>query len=299
MPRTRIDVDTRALLRWIHECNNYTPEPFVDWVIESVVVGAIHRSRLELLRQHPDTFQVFDDRVILHPALDTPDARSDALEKVLRRWHEQGVFSGWRDERYAVAPIFGAEPLLALERSAAGLLGIRQYGVHINGIAWEGGQPHMWVARRSEHKPEYPGRLDHLAAGGLAVGISASETVTRECLEEAGIPLALSAQARPAGLVSYRRVRGRVSGQAVAFVYDLELPATFRPQNNDGEVAEFYLWPIEQVIETVTQTDEFKTNCNLVIIDWLVRHGYLCPEDPYYVDIVHGLHGLAHDVPKT
>jgi 8-oxo-dGTP pyrophosphatase MutT (NUDIX family) len=292
---TPIDVDARALLRWIHECNNYTPEPFVDWVVEGAVVGAIHKGRLELLRQHPETFQVLDGRVVLHPRLDTPDTRTAAVEQVLRGWHEQGVFSGWRGERYAVAPTFGAEPLLAVERSAAGLFGFRQYGVHINGITQVDGEPHMWVARRSDRKPEYPGRLDHLVAGGLAVGMSASVTVSRECREEANIPTDLSAQARPAGLVSYHRVRGQVSGQVVLFVYDLELPATFRPQNNDGEVAEFYLWPVERVIETVTQTDEFKTNCNLVITDWLVRHGYLCPDDPLYVEIVHGLRGLARN----
>ena len=50
--------------------------------------------------------------------------------------------------------------------------------------------------------------------------------------------------------------------------------------------------PGEQVIEVVTQTREFKANCNLVIIDWLVRHGYVCPDDPHYVEIAHGLRGL-------
>ena len=287
----RPPIDTHALLHWIVECNNYTPEPFVDWVIEDTVVGAIHKERLGLVRQHPETFQVLDDRVILHPRLDTPDARTDAVEQVLKSWHAQGLFSGWRGERYAVSAMFGAMPYLAIERSAAGLLGIRQYGVHINGTTWKDGQPFMWVARRSAQKPEYPGRLDHLAAGGLAAGRSASGTVTQECREEANIPEDLSARARPAGLVSYHGARGHNSGQVALFVYDLELPATFLPQNNDGEVGEFYLWPVEQVVELVTQTREFKTNCNLVIIDWLVRHGYVCPDDPHYVEIAHGLRG--------
>jgi len=33
----------------------------------------------------------------------------------------------------------------------------------------------------------------------------------------------------------------------------------------------------------------FKPNCDLVIIDFLVRWGYITPEDRDYIDIVKGL----------
>lgn len=33
----------------------------------------------------------------------------------------------------------------------------------------------------------------------------------------------------------------------IQFVYDLKLPETFQPINSDGEVAEFYCWPIDKV----------------------------------------------------
>jgi hypothetical protein len=71
--------------------------------------------------------------------------------------------------------------------------------------------------------------------------------------------------------------------------YDLELPADFHPRCNDGEVETFYLWPVEQVMETVRDTEEFKPNCNLVIIDFLVRHGYLDQDAPDYLEIIQGL----------
>ena len=74
------------------------------------------------------------------------------------------------------------------------------------------------------------------------------------------------------------------------FAFDLELPADFVPQNADGEVAAFDLWPIERVAQTVRETSEFKFNCNLVIIDFLVRFGLIAPEDADYLDIVEGLH---------
>ena len=34
----------------------------------------------------------------------------------------------------------------------------------------------------------------------------------------------------------------------VEFVYDLELPEDFKPSIGDGEVEEFFCWPIEKVI---------------------------------------------------
>ena len=77
----------------------------------------------------------------------------------------------------------------------------------------------------------------------------------------------------------------------VLFNYDLELPPDFRPVNADGEIAEFYLWPIERVIETVRNSGEFKFNCALVVIDFLVRHGLIFPDHPDYEEILRGLHG--------
>jgi len=56
-----------------------------------------------------------------------------------------------------------------------------------------------------------------------------------------------------------------------------------------GEIESFALWPIERVARTVAETREFKDNCNLVIIDFLIRHGLIQPDDPDYVALVSGL----------
>jgi hypothetical protein len=61
------------------------------------------------------------------------------------------------------------------------------------------------------------------------------------------------------------------------------------PQNKDGEVAHFMLWPLGKVARLVRDTEDFKFNVNLVIIDFLIRHGYLKPEEPDYPDIAIGL----------
>ncbi|KAL0917949.1 hypothetical protein M5K25_013058 [Dendrobium thyrsiflorum] len=48
---------------------------------------------------------------------------------------------------------------------------LQAYGVHMNGYVGKSGQKFLWVAKRSDLKPTYPGRLDHLVAGGLGLGL--------------------------------------------------------------------------------------------------------------------------------
>ncbi|MDQ6965518.1 MAG: hypothetical protein Q9M23_01175, partial [Mariprofundaceae bacterium] len=72
----------------------------------------------------------------------------------------------------------------------------------------------------------------------------------------------------------------------------LTLPSTFKPACNDGEVAEFFLWPLDEVARVVRETDEFKPNCNLVVIDFLLRHGLIGTEHPEYKELSSGLQSL-------
>jgi hypothetical protein len=79
----------------------------------------------------------------------------------------QGMFSGWRNELYPVTAAFDAQPALLLERAAAAHFGIRAYGVHVNGyVVAADGSKKLWVARRSATKQTWPGKLDHIVAGG-------------------------------------------------------------------------------------------------------------------------------------
>ncbi len=57
----------------------------------------------------------------------------------------------------------------------------------------------------------------------------------------------------------------------------------------DGEVESFMRLPIAEVADLVANTDEFKDNCNLVIIDFLIRHGHIVPEQPGYLALLAGM----------
>jgi hypothetical protein len=47
--------------------------------------------------------------------------------------------------------------------------------------------------------------------------------------------------------------------------------------------------PIADVIDRVAATKDFKFNVALVNIDFMVRHGFVTPDDPDYLEIVAGL----------
>ncbi len=56
---------------------------------------------------------------------------------------------------------------MQIERAAATQFGVKAYGVHVNGYVESPSRGLcLWVARRSRDKPTWPGKLDHIAAGG-------------------------------------------------------------------------------------------------------------------------------------
>ena len=140
--------------------------------------------------------------------------------------------------------------------------------------------------------------LDNTVAGGIATGEEPFESLVREAEEEASLPGEfVRQQATYHGAVTYTYIReGRAGGESgmiqpeCQHVYDLELPTDVVPKPNDSEVEEFYLWTVEEVREHMAK-GEFKPNCALVVIDFLVRRGILTEENEGdYEEIKRRLH---------
>jgi 8-oxo-dGTP pyrophosphatase MutT (NUDIX family) len=263
------------------------------FVVAGEPVGWITDAFAAVLARWPDVFLVEDRRLTLRPDVEAggPPARSRAVAAVLRRLRDEGVVTGWRDEQYPVGLGWGRAPLMTMERAAVPCFGVGGYGVHMNGFCRPDRGLHLWVAKRSATKATDPGKLDQLVAGGQPAGMGLIDNLVKECEEEAGIPAELAVRARPAGVVTYALSTTQGFRPDVLFVFDLELPPDFRPRNADGEVEAFYLWPVERVAEVVRSSDAFKFNCALVVIDFLIRHGVISPEEPDYAAIVAGLRG--------
>ena len=281
--------DLRPLLRWVQRCHNYQLNQFRPFYVAGYKVGWIRPEDLPLFEQSPELFAVESERVVLLGEPSSPKERSAQLDAVLRQWRDQGHITGWRDEHYLISNDEGT-PLFSVERSATALLGVLNLGVHLNGFLKRTDGIWLWMARRARNRPRYPGKLDQMVAGGMTAYQSPQQVMKRECQEEAGVPMTLAETLKSVGLVTlcHHNSKGQLRRE-ILYTYDLELPETFQPCNQDGEVEEFQLMPIGEVVRLVAETDEIKTNCNLVVLDFLVRHGVLHADQAYYAELVEGL----------
>ncbi len=300
------------MLYRIRECNDVphdVKDNLKDFVVGKEKVGKVTEKVASLLcASTPDgrdaVFKINDSDgslTLTGAAGDTVEQRSDAVMCVMQNLRSQGVITGWRDELYPLSKGFYDEPLLFVERASAPFLGMQQYGVHINGIVKVNKEEKMWIARRSKTKSKYPGMLDHIVAGGQPAGLSLMENVLKECAEEAGISEDITLDGIHAvGAVSYEQFEASnndaydgVISRSLLFNYDLYLPDDFLPKVVDGEVEDFFLWTVDDIMESMKREyeDPIKPNCYLVIIDYLLRKGYLSPEIPGYLDVLRELRG--------
>jgi 8-oxo-dGTP pyrophosphatase MutT (NUDIX family) len=199
-----------------------------------------------------------------------------ALPALAWRLAEAGHFR-WRGEAFDVrAEGDWAGPVLStIDRGALPLFGIAAQGVHVNGLVQRADGLHLWVARRSAAKALDPGKLDHLVAGGIGAGMSALETVVKEAWEEAGMAPGLAARACPAAFIGYDMVREEGLRRDRLHCFDLDVPEDFQPVARDGEVEAFVLWPMGEVLAVMRSSNDFKFNVNLVLIDLMMRKGFI------------------------
>lgn len=298
----------RALTAKVADLNSALTNPeraagALPFVVDDVPLGLVLPEVADALAAHCGAaFVVSPDRVGLTAAVEgrDPAGRTEAVNAALLELREAGLVKGWRDENYRCCASFDTPPALDVERSVASNLGVRAYGVHVNGYVPATGK--IWVARRSPQKPTYPGMLDNVVAGGLTAGLLPSACVVKECFEEAGVPEALALEARPAGVLSYCQYTadgggggGKLPGvkQDTLFVYDLPLPEDFVPVPVDGEVEGFQTMTFDEVAHSIASSDEWKPNCAGVVVDFLVRRGHLSPDEAGYCGLLTELRRAA------
>lgn len=142
-------------------------------------------------------------------------------------------------------------------------------------------------------------------AGGITYQYSTKETVVKECDEEASIPPSIADKAINAGIVSYYTYTENGLQPETQYVFDLEIPIDFQPTPKDGEVECFYLWSMDEAciinhplhckysnrerwqVQRSILNNEWKPNCALVAIDFMIRHGIITADnEPDYIDII-------------
>ena len=253
-------------LRHIRACNNAVlPGARIEFRLGAIPVGWVKPALAAVLAEFP-AIVVTADAVTLTVPADLPAIAS----AVASRGHGRH-----RGEVFDVRAMPGGAVLSTIDRGALPAFGIMAEGIHVNGLVRRPGGLHVWVAKRAADKALDPGKLDHIVAGGIPAGMTPLATLVKEAAEEAAIPAALAATARLVGTVSYAMDRTEGLRRDVLHCYDLDLPEDFVPAPTDGEVESFSLWPIRRVLETVRDTEDFKFNVNLVLINLFTREGLL------------------------
>ena len=207
-----------------------------------------------------------------------PAGRAAELSSIAESLSRLGLFH-WRGEAFDVRSREDRPAITTIDRGAVPSFGITSRGVHCNGLVRRPDGLHLWVARRAASKLLDPGKLDHIVAGGISAGMDPWDTLLKEAGEEAAVPRALAAQARPVAKLRYDMERAEGLRRDLIYCYDLDLPEGFIPRPTDGEVEAFELWPIGQAVEAVRDGDRFKFNVTIVLIDLFLRLGLVSPAE--------------------
>lgn len=278
-----------GFLRHVQACNDHDLSAFRPFHVGGIQVGHVRTSLRDLLLKLGPPFVAQEDGIGLHPSLTDPAERTQALDLALQQLVTARLLPRPRREMYAVSEGWGRPALMNIDRAYVPYFGITAYGLHVNGYVRRPDGLYLWVARRALDRAVAPGQYDNLVAGGQPAGLSLSENLIKEAGEEASLPPDLALQAVPVGSISYLMEQDKGLKPDILFLYDLELPDSFTPVNSDGEVERFELWPLARVAASVRDSDDWKFNVNLTVIDFLIRHGWLTPDHPEYLDLCRGL----------
>ncbi len=281
---------THPYLRHVDALNLWHPDHFRPFFISGQRVGYLKEYMCRALAQWPEYFSISEQQVDLITTEDHFNQASQRLDEVVHALVDQNIIHKYLGEIYPVTGANREQHFALLDRGAAGYFGIRTYGQHLNGYVKSDEGIKLWVARRSADRINFPDKLDNIVAGGLPHSLSLADNLLKECKEEADIPDHLVAQSVSTGAISYCCETETGLKPDTLYCYDLRLTESFIPRNTDGEVAEFIKMDVREVLELVLETDEFKTNCNLVLLDFFIRHGTLTPDQPGYLELVAGLH---------
>lgn len=272
-----------------------------NFLVDNYPIGYVRPDVLQALKQHYSTHFIINDDAKSIAFLNVHNdfnSRSEIMKHVVEDMKEKKLFKaliGWRNETYDIKRSFYSEKLFKLERSAVGLFGFLAFGCHINGYTKdEDGNYKLWISKRSATKQTYPNMFDNLSAGGLASGLKLHECAIKELEEESGVCGDLLKTLKSVNAITYAYENQYGISREGEFIFDIRLPATFIPKNDDGEAQSFYLMDVNQLKKAII-SDDFKPNSALITLDFLMRHGLITPdEDENYFFILENIHASGY-----
>ena len=313
-----------SLLNVVTRCNAYNISDFTPVYIDDRQVGWVNDVTLSVLfaplasgsmcelvvDTASDNMGISQSIIRLAPNAMTSRARTMIVDALVRDLVSDGLIPKSK-LRYEMQDVFDSQvldsqicPMLQIERAAVIYFGFRRFGVHVNGWVRDPTKPHvpqpwaMWIAKRSMSKPTYPGLLDQMVAGGQPSGLTYEENVRKECEEEASLPPEIIAKLDAAGSVSYKYATPKGLSRCTLMTYDLELDNGTVPLCADGEIEEFELVHLTEVMRSLREElPRWRPNSALVALDFLVRHGLVdASNEPNFADIEAALSATPSDL---
>ena len=242
--------------------------------IEGQRVGSVNTAARAALQAWPQWLQV-DDGGALSIGLSRAE-RDAALAEINAALRAQGLIRAWREEPFAWWDEQGALAAV-IERASSRFWGALTLGAHANGYVADplNGRPtHLWIARRAFDKPTDPGRLDNLIGAGVPHGQTPLEALRREAWEEAGLQPDEVRELRPGRVIELACDIPEGWQHEWLYVFDLALPPGRTPQNQDGEVHEHRLMPVDEALGRAA-AGEMTTDAALATLDFALRHSLL------------------------
>uniref|UniRef100_A0A7S4K4A5 DUF4743 domain-containing protein n=1 Tax=Odontella aurita TaxID=265563 RepID=A0A7S4K4A5_9STRA len=280
---------------------------YVAFVISGHCVGQIHRRLIPLLLSingdgRIPLFSRIQGRcgaeaITLDDDLSTNEERTRAMNIVTDDLIRNGIIKCRHGDRYGLYNEGSnvRELLCMVDRNAASCFGATSVGVHLlcyrkccvrtdrqDSIQdCDAGSVSLWMAQRSESKSSFPLKWDPTVAGGQPTDLSFVENLVKEANEEAGIDDSLARRATAVSCLSQMtsKPNGTCMKQSLYHCWDLEVDENFLPYARDGEVTKFELWDSDKLEDEVRQGNNLRPAMRLVVVDFLIRHGIIKPDD--------------------
>ena len=225
-----------------------------------------------------------------HP---TETHRTTAMRAATHHLIDNALIKKQHGDLFPIAAAWNAEQLCVVDRNAAPYFGVTSVGVHLHCYCRTEAGLQLWVAQRALDKSTYPGLWDPTVAGGQPAHLGLRENMIKEAGEEAGIDASLAERAVSTGVLSQMtsKADGSCLKQSLYFVWELEVGADWEPSAADGEVARFERWDMARLEREVREGDLLRPAMNLVMTDFLLRHGRITPDsEPDYEQLIAVMH---------
>jgi 8-oxo-dGTP pyrophosphatase MutT (NUDIX family) len=274
MTNFQLNTNSRSALREIIETSfRNVPQDLLIVQLNDQIIGYVTHTIflaiqkfIEQEEQDINFIHCANQKIIIDAA--TPNQLSIELRILAQYLREIHLLTGWRDEEFSFIDEHAHERF-RVERTFFRAFGFHSRAIHINGFT---ANQQLWLARRSNTKHIDPNLLDNITAGGISANETLLSCAYRELREEAGIGFELTQQLNPISSITVRRGLNDSSlHHETLYTYDLELPITFQPQNQDQEVSDFVLVNYEEALEFVLN-EELTIDAGVVTADFLLRH---------------------------